>query len=206
MFPVLFSFTALGLRANFSYDKIVDKLKESGDVMKYEVLGRQYVSHHCFVCGTKNVAGLQAKFYHVSDAEIIGVFTGGENHASYPHRMHGGVIAALLDETIGRAILLYEPEVFGVTVELNLQYKKPVPLGVELAVKGRVTENRSRLFSGSGEILLPSGEVAVTAIAKYMKMPLEKIADGDMGDETLYYETDNRSQVIIGEDEESHDR
>ena len=81
-----------------------------------------------------------------------------------------------------------------------------MPLGVELAVKGRVTENRSRLFRGSGEILLPSGEVAVTAIAKYMKMPLEKIADGDMGDETLYYETDNRSQVIIGEDEESHDR
>ncbi len=169
--------------------------------MKYDILDRQYVSHHCFVCGTKNIAGLQAKFYHVSESEIIGVFTGRGEHASYPHRMHGGVIAALLDETIGRAILLYEPDIFGVTVELNLQYKKPVPLGEELIVKGRVDNNRSRMFSGSGEILLPNGEVAVTAMAKYMKMPLEKIAGGDMGDEVLYYEEDNRSQVVMGEEE-----
>lgn len=169
--------------------------------MKYDILERQYVSHHCFVCGTKNIAGLQAKFYHVSESEIIGVFTGREDHASYPHRMHGGVIAALLDETIGRAILLYEPDVFGVTVEMNLQYKKPVPLGVELAVKGRIENNRSRMFTGSGEILLPSGEVAVTATAKYMKMPLEKISGGDMGDEKLYYEADSRQQVVIGEEE-----
>lgn len=169
--------------------------------MKYDVLNRQYVSQHCFVCGTKNVAGLQAKFYHVSDAEIIGVFTGRADHASYPHRMHGGVIAALLDETIGRAILLYEPDVFGVTVELNLQYKKPVPLGEELVVKGRVETNRSRMFTGSGEVLLPDGQIAVTATAKYMKMPLEKIAGEDMGDEKLYYEEDSRTEVVIGEDE-----
>lgn len=169
--------------------------------MKYEILDRQYVSHHCFVCGTKNVAGLQAKFYHISDKEIIGVFTGSPNHASYPHRMHGGVIAALLDETIGRAILLEEPDVFGVTVELNLQYKKPVPLGEELVVKGRIDTNRSRMFTGSGEVLLANGEIAVIATAKYMKMPLEKISAGDMGDEELYYEEDNRSQVIVGEEE-----
>lgn len=173
---------------------------KSGEIMKYEVLDHQYVSKNCFVCGTKNIAGLKAKFYHISDREIVGVFTGKAEHASYPHRMHGGIAAALLDETIGRAILLYEPDVFGVTVEMNIQYKKPVPLGEELVVKGRIESNRSRMFTGTGEILLPNGEVAVSATAKYLKMPLDKIAGGDLGDEELYYEEDGRSQITIGEE------
>ena len=167
--------------------------------MKYEVLDHQYVSHHCFVCGTENIAGLKAKFYHISDTEIVGVFTAQPEHCSYPHRLHGGIAAAILDETIGRALVLHEPEVFGVTVDLNLQYKKPVPLGVELVVKGRITENRSRMFSGSGEILLPNGEVAVLATGRYMKLPIEKITGEDFGGDEMYFEDDKRREIIVGE-------
>lgn len=66
------------------------------------------------------------------------------------------------------------------TVELKLRYKKPVPLGVELKAIGRVTSNNRRIFEGSGEILLPDGTVAWSLQeGRYMKLPIDKIAQGD---------------------------
>jgi acyl-CoA thioesterase FadM len=85
----------------------------------------------------------------------------------------------MLDETIGRAIMIEQPEIWGVTIDLQLKYKKPVPLEQELRVVGRITSQNKRVFEGSGELLLPDGTVAVVATGRYMKMPLDSIADFD---------------------------
>ena len=53
---------------------------------------------------------------------------------------------------------------------------------MELKAISRVTSNNRRIFGGSGEILLPDGTVAVTAEGRYMKLPIDKIAQGDFGD------------------------
>jgi acyl-coenzyme A thioesterase PaaI-like protein len=148
--------------------------------MRYHVHEKQQNSKMCFVCGLKNVAGLKASFYRLENNEMLGLFTPGDEHQSYPNRLHGGIAAAILDETIGRTILaLHEDEVWGVTVDFNLKYRKPVPLNVELRVRGRITKEGGRLFEGSGEILLPDGTVAVEATGRYMKLPIDKIADFD---------------------------
>ena len=60
-----------------------------------------------------------------------------------------------------------------------LPYGEPVPLDIELKVVGRITNQNRRLFEGTGEILLPDGEVAVEGQGKYIKLPLEEIADFD---------------------------
>jgi hypothetical protein len=52
-----------------------------------------------------------------------------------------------------------------------------VPLGVELKAVARVVKEEGRVFEGSGEILLPDGEVAATGTGKYVKLPLSRIAD-----------------------------
>lgn len=149
---------------------------------------KQPNSHDCFICGLQNDAGLQASFYErMSEAdapEVVARFTGRTEHQGYPDRMHGGVITAILDEVIGRAINVHEedaekPTSWGVTVEINVQFHKPVPLGVELSAVGRITEERERFFEGSGELLLPDGEVAATAVGKYVKLDLSKITDFD---------------------------
>jgi acyl-coenzyme A thioesterase PaaI-like protein len=96
--------------------------------------------------------------------------------------MHGGVISGVLDETIGRAVMIGLPpgqEVWGVTVELTLRYRKPVPLDVELQAVGRLTRDSRRLFEGSGELLLPDGTVAVEAKGRFVKLPVQEIADWD---------------------------
>ncbi len=149
--------------------------------MIYKIREKQKNSKLCFVCGLKNNFGLHAHFYTTENQELIGLFTPSEEHQSYPGRLHGGIASAILDETIGRAILnKYETEVWGVTVELELKFKKPIPLNQELKVIGRITSENSRMFEGTGEIILPNGQVAATAKGKYLKVPIEKITDFDV--------------------------
>jgi len=141
---------------------------------------KQPNSKMCFVCGMKNVAGLKAFFYELEDGSVMARFTPQEVHQSYPGRLHGGVAAAILDETIGRALMVkYGETVWGVTAELRLRFHKAVPLGQELRVIGRITRDTRRIFEGEGELLLPDGTVAVSAYGKYIKLPLEQIADFD---------------------------
>jgi uncharacterized protein (TIGR00369 family) len=144
--------------------------------MIHQIIGKQHNSKLCFVCGLKNKFGIRAHFYITKENELIALFTPSEEHQSYPGRLHGGIASAILDETIGRAIQnKCETEIWGVTLELNVKYKKPVPLNEELKVIGRITSENSRFFEGSGEIVLNNGEVAVTASGRYLKVPLEKI-------------------------------
>lgn len=148
--------------------------------MKWRVTGKQHISKNCLVCGIENPFGLKTKFYELENKEVVGYFTGHTYLQSYPHILHGGISATILDETIGRAIMAhYGQESFGVTIELNLKYKKPVPLDVELKVIGRIVSDKGRIFEGTGELILPSGEVAVTASGRYMKRNVSQIVESD---------------------------
>lgn len=144
---------------------------------------KQENSRDCLVCGLKNDLGLKASCYEMENGEVVALFTPRNEHQSYPGRMHGGIAAAMLDEVIGRAIMINNGTVFGVTISLNIEYKKPVPLGEELRVVGRITKDSSRLFEGTGELLLPNGDVAVTASGKYLKMPISRITDDSFDEE-----------------------
>lgn len=149
--------------------------------MNVRVTAKQPNSRMCMVCGLQNPFGLQGSYYELENGDLVCVFTPRDQHQSYPGRMHGGITAAVLDETIGRAILnKYGEMVWGVTVDFTVRYRKPVPLGVELRAVGRITIDQGRLFEGTGELLLPDGTVAAEASGKYMKMPIEKIADFDV--------------------------
>jgi acyl-coenzyme A thioesterase PaaI-like protein len=153
-----------------------------GETMRYRVEGKQPNSSMCLVCGLQNSFGLHASFYELDSGELLALFKPREEHQGYPGRLHGGLAATLLDETIGRAIMVREDgEVWGVSVELTTRFRKPVPLGGDVRVVGRITKNSSRLFEGSGELLLEDGSVAVSGRGKYIKMPLDKIADFNTG-------------------------
>ncbi len=146
--------------------------------MKLKVVRMHSISKDCFVCGVNNPAGLYTEFYELEDGSMAALVTARSIHQSYPERVHGGVITALLDETIGRAINVPEPDTWGVTAELTTRYKKPVPYDVPLIVISRLTANHRLYFAGEGSILLPDGEVAATATGKYLKQKLSQITDG----------------------------
>lgn len=148
--------------------------------MSHRIKKGQYISKHCMVCGVDNRFGLQTRFFETTDNEVIALFSPREEHQSYPGIAHGGVSAALLDEVIGRAIMaFYDQNTFGVTIDLQVKYRKPVPLGVELKAIGRIVKDNGRMFEGTGELHLPDGSVAVSAWGKYLKRNLEQISDSD---------------------------
>ena len=151
------------------------------------MMNKQPNSSFCFVCGMKNVAGVKVLFYEtVADdgtAELLARFQGLEIHQGYPGRMHGGVLTGVLDETIARAINYgsgVDVERWGITVELTTRFLHPVPLDVEISVRGRVHSQNRRMFTGSGEISLPDGTVAVRAEGKFLKLPLNAISGPDV--------------------------
>jgi len=153
--------------------------------MKQKVTGKQPNSKMCFVCGTENRFGLKSRFYELEHGETIAVFQPENEHQGYPGRLHGGIAAAILDETIGRAIMTsYSDNIWGVTIEFSMRLKKPVPLDGEIRVIGRIEKDEKRFFEGSGEIVLADGSIAISAKGKYLKMPIGKIAEMDVeGDE-----------------------
>lgn len=148
--------------------------------MSHKIKNSQNISKNCLVCGVDNDFGLKTRFYETENNELIAVFKPLDEHQSYPNVMHGGISATILDEAIGRAIMMTtDSNTFGVTVELNVRYKKPVPLGSELKVISRISKDRGRIFEGTGELYLPDGEVAVEAEGKYMKRRLDQITSSD---------------------------
>ncbi|NTW28828.1 MAG: PaaI family thioesterase [Coriobacteriia bacterium] len=151
--------------------------------MNHKVLGAQNVSRMCMVCGAENSNSLKARFYELENGELLGIFRPLAEHQSYPGRLHGGVCSAILDETIGRAINIINHDDWGVTVELTVRFRRPVPLDGDVRAVGRITKDSRHLFEGTGEILLSDGSVAVEARGKFMKMPIDRIAEGDFGQE-----------------------
>ena len=149
---------------------------------KHVVQGAQNISRMCLVCGRENSAGLQARFFVLDGGQVAGVFQPRSEHQSYPGRLHGGIVSAILDETIGRAINVTDTHTWGVTVELTVRFRKPVPLDSAVKAVARITRDSSRLFEGTGEILLNDGTVAAEASGKYLKMPIETIAAGEFSD------------------------
>ena len=103
--------------------------------MRHQVTGKQPNSKMCLVCGLKNRFGLRSFFYELDSDELLAAFKPMAEHQSYPGRLHGGIAMAILDETIGRAIMMnYTEEIWGVTLEFTIRFKKPIPHDSALAL------------------------------------------------------------------------
>ena len=63
-----------------------------------KILSKQKNSRMCMICGLDNEYGVNAPFYNMEDGSVMTVFRYKEQHQSYPGRVHGGMITAMLDE------------------------------------------------------------------------------------------------------------
>ncbi|HHB75300.1 MAG TPA: PaaI family thioesterase [Desulfobulbus sp.] len=154
----------------------------------------------CFVCGLKNDFGLKSSFFELESEELLAIFQPAEEHQGYPGRLHGGLAATILDETIGRSIMISTSDtIWGVTVEFSMRLKKPVPMDGEIRVVARTLKENKRFFEGSGKILLPDGGIAVQATGRYLKVDIDKIADFDFEEQqwgVVNMENDPESVMI----------
>ena len=144
--------------------------------MKYKVTKKQNNSGMCVVCGTHNHHSLGTSFYELEGEIIVAQTFARDEHQSYPDRMHGGMITALIDETIGRAIQITEPDTWGVTSELAIKFRKPTPLNKLIKCVAIIDKVNSRGFTGHGFIEDEEGNLLVTCTATYIKVPLSRLS------------------------------
>ena len=122
----------------------------------------QECMNECIVCSTSNPASLRAKFYSVDKGKVEGVFTGRDEHASYKGRMHGGIIAAVLDEAMGRTLWTDRPDKLAVTATMDVTY-------------GRIIYENEKMFNAEAEIVLPDGQIAAKSSGLYVFQSQEQI-------------------------------
>jgi uncharacterized protein (TIGR00369 family) len=140
-------------------------------LVRLSALGIDF-DHHCFACGRLNDAGMHLDF-EVSRDRAETVFTGTRRHEGYDGTVHGGIVTALLDETMGWAI--FHQGIWGVTARINVTFRRPVPVGEELRVVGEVARNRSRAIETKGTVSRATdGEVLAEAEALFLVMPKER--------------------------------
>ena len=153
--------------------------------MKYKIRNRMSNSTGCFVCGTDNEGGLNADFYALENNECACIFTAKKVHEGHPGILHGGVICAILDETVGRAMHLVQPGTSAYTIELKVNFLKTIPSRVECVAMGRVSEVGEKVYKAVGEIFLPTGQKAATCEGVYFIIPPEKVHESSTYHEAI---------------------
>lgn len=119
----------------------------------------------CFVCGQKNEIGLKASFFWDGRKAICNI-TADELYAGYKDVFHGGIIATLLDEVMIKALLA--ENIFCVTAEMTVRFRKPVHSGESLRFEGWATAKSAPLFLTSGHAVNQKGETVAEATGKYL--------------------------------------
>lgn len=135
----------------------------------------------CYICGRDNPVGLKMNFYDDGIDTVQSVVTPADHFQGYPGVLHGGVVASILDEVVGRSVMSGDHHRFMMTVSMTVQYRHPVPMGQELTAIGKVDRLRGRLGKAEGQIILPDGTVACEAQLVLANMPDELVGQGKLG-------------------------
>lgn len=142
-------------------------------------LNKQPNSDFCFICGRKNPHGLYLTFYDNGQDEVHTHYTVGNAYQGYPGIVHGGIVAAMLDEAVGRVAMIGDHHHFMMSVRLEIKYRHPVPIETPLHIVGRVVRLRGRLGKAVGEVRLLDGTVAAEAAMTLANVPAELLKGVD---------------------------
>ena len=124
-------------------------------------------ANKCFGCGGDNAGGMKLTFEQDNvNRRIVGRFVLGERYQGGGGFAHGGIIATLLDEAMGKVCRFRQ--VRAVTAELTVEYLKPVNVQSEIVVEGRETEQKGRNLFMTGEIRNETGEVLARGRGRFV--------------------------------------
>lgn len=154
---------------------MVDRVEKNSSISDFPEFPK------CFVCGKDNTRGLRIRFF-IDGEGVKASFTPDETLVGYENTVHGGIISALLDEAIIWAVYAATKR-FGVTAEINVRFRKPLPIQEECIVLGRMLEDRGRLWIAEGKIFDEEGNLCARARGKVVPLAekeMKKVEDGSV--------------------------
>lgn len=123
--------------------------------------------NRCFGCGGANPRGLQLRFELDHEHRRIRSRLRLSEDFQGSHRMaHGGIIALLLDEAMGKLNRLHN--VRAVTAEMTVEYLRPVPVEEEIEIVAEEVAREGRNLLQRGEIRGGNGKVLARARARFV--------------------------------------
>jgi len=126
----------------------------------------------CFACGHDNPQGMRLKFTQEGN-RFVCRFRLGKRYTGPPGYCHGGIIATILDDAMGKVNKLRH--VVALTREMTVEYLKPVPLHKSLRVEGREVQVRGRTHVNVAEIVNAKGEVLARSMGIFIAIDPEQM-------------------------------
>ena len=128
----------------------------------------------CFVCGPDNPDGMHLVFA-LDEQRCVFVchFNLSARYTGPPAHCHGGIIAAILDDAMGKINKLRH--VVALTKEMTVEYLKPVPLHKPLRVESREVSVHGRQHINAAEILNADNEVLARSRGTFIAIDPEKM-------------------------------
>lgn len=120
------------------------RLIEAGDGRRYA-----FADHNCFACGDKNPIGMRLHI-ELGDGTATTSWTPGKDFVGWEDKVHGGLLATLLDEVMAWAPSSYDS--WAVTAEMRIRYRTPANPGETLTARGWVDQRRRRIYHVRGEV------------------------------------------------------
>jgi acyl-coenzyme A thioesterase PaaI-like protein len=125
---------------------------------------------------------LQRIFWNEKDQECVVVLYFGHGLDGWLSIVHGGALATVIDEALGRVALRSLPARTGVTANLNVTYRAPVSTGEFYSIHARLDEERSteRKAYVHGQIRSMTGKLCVEGSGLFVvpkNLPLRKVTD-----------------------------
>ena len=133
----------------------------------------------CFVCGEKNHAGLQGRFY-VEDDAVFMPLNIKDHHCGYPNVVHGGIVAAALDECMAWAATRAVGRMC-VTGKLTVRYVDRTPAIAGLIVRAVVTRSNKRIAYAESELKGETRKVYARAEGAFMPVSAKETIAVDDG-------------------------
>ena len=130
--------------------------------------------NYCFACGKNNPDGMRLRFtYDEERNSYVCRFRLDKRYTGPPGHCHGGIIATILDEAMGKVNKLRQ--VVALTSEITINYLKPVPLNKPLRVESREVKVKGRRHINMAEILNQKGEVLARGCGLFIAIDPQKM-------------------------------
>jgi acyl-coenzyme A thioesterase PaaI-like protein len=126
----------------------------------------------CVVCGPKHPGGLRVKFRRAG-TRVTATFVPRRAHQGFHGLMSGGLLAAIFDCLTYRVVLL-EGVVAAVTARIEVDYRRPIPLGRRVTFEASLERRRGRVFEIRASARLGE-DVAGEARTVYVEIPAERL-------------------------------
>lgn len=131
----------------------------------------------CFICGLENPVGLHLHIYEIEPGIVQTTYIAPEHFQGYPGVLHGGIVASIIDEISGRALMGDDPmdPRFMFTAKLEVKYRQNVPIGQPLKIIGRAVKAKARSAEAwAGIYDAETDELLAEGTTLLMNVPVEQ--------------------------------